>query len=65
MKSWKPWEELYGEVEDKEELVNLLNVNANNPFPTTFESYENLRTNRPIRKATAGVHPEDLLKNAQ
>ena len=62
MKNWKPWEFIYGEVEDKEFMVNLLNVKPDNPFPTTFETFENLRNNRPIRKATAGVHPEELLR---
>lgn len=58
MKSWRPWESIYNEIEDKEELANFLNLRVNNPFPTSFETFENLRNNRPIRKATAAVHPD-------
>lgn len=58
MKSWRPWESLYSEVEDKESMVNMLNIRSDNPFPTSFETFENIRNNRPIRKATAAVHPE-------
>ena len=61
MKSWKPWEFIFSEVEEKEYMTNLLNLRGDNPFPSPFETYENLRNNRPIRKATAGIHPEDLL----
>lgn len=43
MKNWKPWEYIFSEAEDKETMANLLNIRNDNPFPTTFESYENLR----------------------
>ena len=59
MKQWKPWEHLFDEVEDKEEMNNFLNFRIDNPFPAKFENYENLRNNRPGRKATAGIHPEE------
>ena len=59
MKSWKPWEHIFNEIENKEEMMNMLNIRSDNPFPSTYESYENLRNNRPGRKATAAVHPED------
>jgi hypothetical protein len=62
MKSWRPWETIYNEIEDKEELANMLNLRSDNPFPTSFESFENLRNNRPIRKATAYVHPDEASK---
>lgn len=57
MKRWRPWEELYYENENEETMINMLNFNIDNPFPTPFEKFDNIRNNRPIRKATAGVHP--------
>ena len=59
MKAWKPWEHLFGEVQDKEFLVNLMNIRNDNPFPSVSETYDNIRANKPVRKASAGVHPED------
>ena len=59
MKSWRPWESLFDEIEDKEELNNMLHFKIDNPFSSSYETFENMRNNRPIRKATAGVHPED------
>jgi len=47
------------EIEDKEEMNEMLHFKIDNPFPTAYESFENIRNNRPIRKATAAVHPED------
>lgn len=59
MKSWKPWESLFNEIEDKEGMINLLNIRSDNPFPAKYDNYENLRNNRPGRKASAAIHPED------
>ena len=59
MKNWKPWEFIFGENEDKEEALNLLNIRADNPFPSVSETYENLRHNKPSRKPSAAIHPED------
>lgn len=35
MKNWKPWENLFGETSetDKEDMLNLLNITGENPFP--------------------------------
>ncbi len=59
MKSWKPWEYIFSEIEEKEALLNMMNLRNDNPFPSVTETYENERTNRPSRRASAGVHPED------
>jgi hypothetical protein len=60
MKSWKPWEHIFSEVTDKEALVNMMNIRNDNPFPSVSETYENARANRPQRRPSASVHPEDL-----
>lgn len=60
MKNWKPWEQIFAEAEDKQSEADNLNFTGTNPFATSFETFENLRTNRPIRKATAAIHPEDF-----
>ena len=60
MKSWKPWEYLFSEIQDKETLVDLMNVRNDNPFPTVHETFDNIRANKPKRKPTASLHPEDL-----
>lgn len=49
MKHWKPWEYLSSEIEDKEEMLNLLNLRHDNPFPTVEEHYEAMRHDRPPR----------------
>ena len=59
MKHWKPWEFLFSEVEDKEEMINMLNLRNDHPFPSVEEHYESMRHDRPKRKPQAGVHPED------
>jgi hypothetical protein len=59
MKSWKPWEYIFGEVLEKEALVNMMNIRNDNPFPSVSETYENMRANKPHRKPSAGIHPED------
>jgi hypothetical protein len=59
MKSWRPWEYLYGEIDEKEMLLNMMNIRNDNPFPSVSETYENMRANRPQRRPSASVHPED------
>jgi hypothetical protein len=59
MKNWKPWEYLAGEVHDKEGLLNMINMKHDNPFPAVSENYDSMRHNRPTRKPTASLHPED------
>lgn len=59
MKNWKPWEHLFGEISEKETLVNFLNFRSDNPFPTATEHYEHMRHNRPARKPSAALHPEE------
>lgn len=59
MKNWKPWEYLFGEIHEKETLLNMMNLRPDNPFPTMSEHYTAMRHNRPARKPTAGLHPED------
>ena len=60
MKNWKPWEFLqtrdYG---DKESMQNFLNFTSGNPFPATFERYDNQKHTAHARYETASVHPED------
>ena len=50
MKHWKPWEFLFSEVEDKEEMINMLNLRNDHPFPSVEEHYESMRHDRPKRK---------------
>ena len=59
MKSWKPWEYVYSEIQEKEQLLNMMNLRNDNPFPSVSETYEDLRANRPERRPSASVHPED------
>lgn len=59
MKSWKPWEYLFSEVEDKEFLNNLMNIRNDNPFPIVSETFDNQHNSKPTRRPTAGIHPED------
>jgi hypothetical protein len=59
MKSWKPWEYIYSEIEEKEMMLNMMNIRNDNPFPSVSETYEHMRTNKPARKPSASVHPED------
>lgn len=59
MKSWKPWEHIFSEVDEKEALVNMMNLRNDNPFPSVSEEYQSARANKPQRKASAAVHPED------
>jgi hypothetical protein len=59
MKSWKPWEYVYSEIQEKEQLLNMMNLRNDNPFPSVGETYEDLRANKPDRRPSASVHPED------
>ena len=59
MKSWKPWEYLFSEVQEKETLLNMMNIRNDNPFFSVGETYENLRADKPERKPSTGIHPED------
>ena len=57
MKRWKPWEEIYYENGDEELMTKMLHFKIDNPFPAPYEKFDNLRNNRPIRRATAAIHP--------
>lgn len=57
VKRWRPWEEQQAEDEDEKDMVDMLRFNAENPFTQPAERFDNMRTNRPIRRATAAVHP--------
>ena len=59
MKHWKPWEHVFEEVEDKEGMLNLINLRADNPFPTPNETYDNIRHDPPKRAQSASIHPEE------
>ena len=60
MKHWKPWEFLFSEnVEDKEDMLDMLNLKHDHPFPSPEEHYEDMRHDKPNRRPSAGVHPED------
>lgn len=59
MKKWKPWEHLFGEQQEKEELLNMVNFRSDHPFATSTEHYDAMRHNRPARKPSAGLHPEE------
>ena len=59
MKSWKPWEYIFSEVTEKEAMVNMMNLRSDNPFPSATEEFESARANKPQRRPSASVHPED------
>ena len=59
MKNWKPWEYIQGEVGEKESMINMLNIRNDNPFPTSEDHYKDQRHDRPGRKPSAALHPED------
>ena len=58
MKSWKPWESITNDFEHKEILQNFLNFKNGDPFPTTFERYDNQKHTPEERRPSAFVHPE-------
>jgi hypothetical protein len=60
MKNWKPWEHLFNEVEDKEELLNMLNLRADNPFPMPRDTEFSDRHDPSKRQGSAAIHPEDF-----
>ena len=59
MKSWKPWEFIFSEAGEKEQMVNMMNLRNDNPFPSVSEQYDTARANKPQRRPSAFVHPED------
>ena len=59
MKSWKPWEYIFSEVNEKEAMVNMMNLRNDNPFPAGGERYDQARANKPQRRPSASIHPED------
>ena len=60
MKSWKPWEYLLTrDSAEDEELSNYLNFTNENPFPATFERYDDMKHTPAERRPSAAVHPED------
>ena len=59
MKHWKPWSFLYDDVDEKEDMLNMLNVRADQPFPTAWEDFSSMRHDRGARKPSANIHPED------
>jgi hypothetical protein len=63
MKNWKPWDHIYSEVEDKDSLLNMISFSPTNPFASHFEHYNNVRSDRPPRPETAGMHPEDKISD--
>lgn len=59
MKNWKPWEHLNQEDEDKEGLLNMLNITGSNPFPSPMDDETVGRHDKPARKPSAALHPEE------
>ena len=50
MKRWKPWEFLATrDFEEKEMLTDMLNFKSGNPFPQTWERYDNQKHEKPVR----------------
>ncbi len=47
MKSWKPWEFVFSEAGEKEQMVNMMNLRNDNPFPSVSEQYDTARANKP------------------
>ena len=60
MKQWKPWESLVTrDFAEKEAMQSMLNFTRGNPFPATFERFDNQHHGPGPRRPTAAVHPED------
>lgn len=50
MKKWQPWKQFATEKEDMKELLhNFASFRHENPFPTVFETYDNIRSDRKPR----------------
>ena len=59
MKNWKPWEYLHtDDYEQKELMQNFLNFQSGDPFPATFETYDNMKHESKGRQPSAGVNAE-------
>ena len=60
VKNWKPWNFLGQETQDEQaELEAMLNFRRGNPFPVTFDRYDNAKHTPAERRPSAAVHPED------
>ena len=60
MKGWKPWNYLQTrDFEEKEQMNDFLNITNENPFPSKFERYDNMKHTPAPRRPSASVHPED------
>ena len=60
VKSWKPWEWLATrDAGGKEQMQDMLNFTRGNPFPATFERFEDAHHSAVPRRPSAALHPED------
>lgn len=60
MKRWKPWEFITTrDTEEKESMLDMLNFVQGDPFPATFENFEDAYHTAPPRRPSAALHPED------
>ena len=60
MKKWKPWEHLgTRDAAEKEALRDMLNFVRGNPFPATYENFEDDYHTAAPRRPSAAIHPED------
>ena len=50
MKKWQPWKQFATEKEDMKQLLhNFASFRHENPFPTVFETYDNVRSDKKQR----------------
>lgn len=59
MKNWKPWDHIYNDAFDMENMLGMLHLKPNNPFPAPTENFEAMRHDASPRVGSANLHPED------
>ena len=61
MKKWQPWTFLHEDatVENQQVLEGMLNFRRGNPFPVTFDRFDNQQHTPAPRRPSAALHPED------
>jgi hypothetical protein len=60
VKKWQPWNWIYEKDENEEyELERMMNFRRGNPWPVSFDSFEDAKHTPAARKPSAALHPED------
>ena len=59
MKNWQPWSWLYAKDEAEEmQLEKMLNFRRGNPFPVSFDRFDDDKHGPGPRQPSAAIHPE-------